>query len=94
LAYVSLSIISTYPPLPESLLSSLLEVDEVLPLSRELADQSRPEILPDYSELDDTEDDATATSATSREAGHSSWFEGEPSPSIILAVCLMRAMCL
>jgi hypothetical protein len=66
-------------------------VDEVLPLSRELADQSRPEILPD-SELEDAEDDAAAASATSGEAGRSSWFEGELSPSIALAVCLTRAM--
>jgi hypothetical protein len=91
LASVSLSIISTYPPLPESLLSSLLEVDEVLLLSRELADQSRLEILPD-SELDAAEDDAAAASATSGEVGRSSWFEGEPSPSIALAVCLTRVM--
>jgi hypothetical protein len=47
LASVSLSVISTYPPLPESLLSLLLEVDEVLPLFREPANQSKPEILPD-----------------------------------------------
>jgi hypothetical protein len=75
LASLSLSIISTYPPLPESLLSSLLEVDEVLLLSQELANQSRPEILPGF-ELDAAEDDATTDSATSGEAGRSSWFEG------------------
>jgi hypothetical protein len=40
-----------YPPLPESLLSSLLEEDEVMPVSRELADQFMSEILLD-SELD------------------------------------------
>jgi hypothetical protein len=91
LVFVSLNIISTYPPLSESLLSSLLEVDEVLLLSRELADQSRLEILPD-SELDAVEDDAAAASATSGEAGRSSRFEGEPSPSIDLAVCQTRAM--
>jgi hypothetical protein len=64
---VLLSIISTLP-LPESLLSSLLEEDEVLPLSQELADQSRPEILPD-SELDAAEEDVAAASITSIGAG-------------------------
>jgi hypothetical protein len=76
---MSLNIISTYPPLPESLLSSLLEVDEVLPLSRELADQSKPEILPD-SELDDKEVDVAAASATSSGAAWASRFDGDPSP--------------
>jgi hypothetical protein len=57
-----------YPPLPESLLSSLLEEDEVMPLSRELADQFMSEILPD-SELDATEEDVVAASATSAGAG-------------------------
>jgi hypothetical protein len=65
---VSLSIISTCPPLPESLLSSLLEVDEVLSLSREQAEQSRLEILPD-SELDAAEEDVAAASAASGGAG-------------------------
>jgi hypothetical protein len=73
-AFVSLSIISTYPPLPESLLSSLLEVDELLALSRELSDQSKPEILPD-SELDDEEVDAAVTSATSSGAAWASRFD-------------------
>jgi hypothetical protein len=63
-AFVSLNIVSTYPPLPESLLSSLLEVDEVLQLSRELADQSKHEILPD-SKLDAAEEDVAAASAAS-----------------------------
>jgi hypothetical protein len=62
-AYVSLNIISTYLPLPESLLSSLLEVDELLSLSRELADQSMPETIPD-SKLDDEEEDTAVASAT------------------------------
>jgi hypothetical protein len=93
LAFVSLNIISTYPPLPESLLSSLLEVDEVLALSRELANQSKPEILPD-SELDDEEADAATAFATFSGAAWASRFDGDPSPSIALAVCLTRAKCL
>jgi hypothetical protein len=74
----------------ESLLSSLFEVDEELPLSRELIYPSKPEILLDF-ELDDDEEDVAAASAASREAGRSSWFDGEPSLSITSAVCLMRA---
>jgi hypothetical protein len=38
-----------------------------MPLSRELADQSKPEILPN-SEMDDEEEDAVVASATSSEA--------------------------
>jgi hypothetical protein len=68
LASVPLKVISTSPPLSESLLSSLLEVDEELPLSRELRDPSKPEILPD-SELDDDEEDAVAASTASSEVG-------------------------
>jgi hypothetical protein len=89
--FVSLNIISTSPSLSESLLASLFEVDVELPLLRELADSSKPEILPD-SELDDEDVEAMVTFAVADEEGHSSWFDGEPSPSIAFAVCLMRAM--
>jgi hypothetical protein len=68
---VSLNVISTSPPLSESLLSSLSEVDEELPLLRELTDPSKPEFLPD-SELDDDEEDVAAASTPSGEAGCSS----------------------
>jgi hypothetical protein len=88
---MSLNVISTSPPLLESLLSSLSELNVELPLSRELADPSKPEILPD-SELDDNEEDAAVGSASSSEAGRSSWFDGEPSPSIAFAICLTRAI--
>jgi hypothetical protein len=89
--FVSLNIISTSPSLSESLLASLFEVDVELPLLRELADSSKPEILPD-SELDDEDVEAMVTFAVADEEGHSSWFDGEPSPSIAFTICLMRAM--
>jgi hypothetical protein len=68
---VLLNTISTSPPLSESLLASLFEVDVELPLSRELADPSKPEILPD-SELDDKDEEVAAASAATGEAGCSS----------------------
>jgi hypothetical protein len=68
-------------------------VDEVLPLSREIADQSKPKILPD-SELDDEEEDAAIASAASNGAAGTSRFDDDPSSTIALAVCLTRAMCL
>jgi hypothetical protein len=43
-------------------------VDEELPLPRQLADPSKPEILLDF-ELDDDEEDVVAASAASGEAG-------------------------
>jgi hypothetical protein len=83
--------ISTSPPLPESLLASLFEVDVELLLSRELVDLSKVEIFPD-SELDEEDEEASAASTSGGEAGRSSWFDGEPSPSIAFAVWLTRAM--
>jgi hypothetical protein len=67
------------------------EVDEELPLPREMADPSKPEILPD-SELDNGEEDVVEASAASGKAGRSSRFDGEPSPSIAFVVCLTRAI--
>jgi hypothetical protein len=64
-------------------------VDEVLLLSRELADQYRLEILPD-SELEDV---AMASVAPGGVAC-SSRFDDDPSPFMTIAVYLTRAMCL
>jgi hypothetical protein len=57
-------------------------VDEVLPLSRELADQSRPEILPD-SELDDEVEDAAIASVASGGAACFPWFDDDPPSSTV-----------
>jgi hypothetical protein len=65
-------------------------VDEVLPLSRELADQSRPEILPD-SVLDDEVEDNALTSAASGGTSYFPRLEDDPSSSMIILVRLSRA---
>jgi hypothetical protein len=62
-------------------------VDEVLPLSRELADQSRPEILPD-SELDVEVEDVAMASVAPGGPAYSSQFDDDPSSSMTVAVCL------
>jgi hypothetical protein len=93
-ASASLNVISSLPLLSEPLLSSLSELDEELPLSRELADPSKSEILPD-SELDEEEVSAAASasaSTTTGEVGRTSQFDGEPLSSIAFAGCLTRAI--
>jgi hypothetical protein len=59
-------------------------VDEVLPLSRELADQSRPEILPD-SELDDEVEDVALASVASGGASCFPRFDDDPLSSMIVS---------